>query len=620
MADEARKDRGGYIREKSSNETEISVSTEKQSLEVRNGLFQRFVDSFKRAEDDDDGEINLDVLESCDERRARMHHHDAADVVLSNVTSNPNHSGPVIASSKLKSTIQPRHTVMMSLGTGIGTGLLVANGKSLYFGGPGGLLIGYVLVSIVSYIMMQAVGELALAYPKLPGNFNAYQAIFISPAWGFATVYLSLLQWLTVLPLELITGTLIVQYWNDKINPDVFVVIFFVFLLGIHYWGSGRCYAEFEFVFNTCKVLMIIGFVILGIIINCGGAGKDGYIGGEYWKKPGSFAEGSAGSQFKGVCYTLITGFFSYGGQELFALTVNESVNPRKAIPSATKKSIYRILFIYLLTMIIIGFLVPRDSDELMGAGGSATHASPYVIAISSHGVKIVPHIVNAVILISIISVGNTALYSAPRLLNSLAEQNMAPKILNYVDRRGRPLVALVICSVFGVIAFAAASKNEEQVFTWLAAIAGLAELYTWTGICLSHYRFRRACKVQNRPIDDLGYVSTTGEWGSLYAVFFNILVFIAQFWVALFPMNNKGKADAEAFFESYLAAPIWIVLYFGYMLYSRDFTFLVPLKEIDLDSYRKRYDPEILRQEDLEHKEKVRSKGWWYKLYDIWC
>lgn len=526
----------------------------------------------------------------------------------------------VRSNSKLKQSMKSRHVVMMSLGTGIGTGLLVANGKSLHFGGPAGLLIGYSLVSVVAYIMMQAAGEMAVAYPTLPGNFNAYSSIFISKSFGFATVWLYCLQWLTVLPLELITASLTIKYWNSSVNPDAFIAIFYAVIVFINFFGAAG-YGEAEFIFSTCKVLMIAGFIILGIVINCGGAGTSGYIGGEYWHNPGAFAGDSPIGHFKGIAYVLVTAYFSYGGMELFALTVNEQANPRKAVPSATKKCIYRILIIYMLTMILIGFLVPYNSDELMGSSGkSATHASPYVIAVASHGVKVVPHIINAVILISVISVGNSAMYSAPRLLNSLAEQGYAPKIFSYVDRAGRPLVALVGCSIFGLLSFVAASDKEEQVFTWLAAIAGLSELFTWSAICLSHVRFRDAMKYQGYSLTELGYKSKTGYWGSIYVVFFNIIVFVAQFWVALAPIGNGGKADVEAFFQSYLAFPIWVACYVGYKIYSKEWKLLVPLDKIDLNSHRHIFDRHILQQEDDEHKEKLRNSGWWVKMADFWC
>ncbi|CCD22903.1 branched-chain amino acid permease BAP2 NDAI_0A07490 [Naumovozyma dairenensis CBS 421] len=552
--------------------------------------FTKFVDSFRRAED--------------------KHADSDLEDGSKSITSDDDH---------MKKAMKSRHVIMMTLGTGIGTGLLVANGKGLALAGPAPLVLGYGLVSFVTYFMIQAAGEMAVTYPTMPASFNTYASIFVSKPFGFATVWLFCIQWLTVLPLELITASMTIKYWNDTINPDVFIVIFYVFLLFIHFFGV-KAYGETEFIFNSCKILMIAGFIILSIVINCGGAGRDGYIGNKYWINPGAFASESPAARFKGVAYILVTGYFSYGGTELFSLSVNEQKNPRKSTPAAAKQSIYRILIIYLLTMILIGFNVPHDSDQLMGAGGSATHASPYVLAASLHGVKVVPHFINAVILISVVSVANSALYASPRLMRSLAEQGYAPKWFNYVDREGRPLRALCICGLFGVIGFVACSPQEEQAFTWLAAIAGLSELFTWSSIFISHIRFRMAMKVQGKSLEELGYRATTGIWGSVYSVFFNMLVFIAQFWVALSPPKSNGKYDAEGFFESYLAAPLWLVFYFGYMIYSRDFTFLTPLDKIDLDFHRRIYDPELLRQEDAETKERLRNSGWLARLRSFWC
>ncbi|CCF55551.1 hypothetical protein KAFR_0A01120 [Kazachstania africana CBS 2517] len=524
----------------------------------------------------------------------------------------------IVTDTQLKKTMKSRHVVMMSLGTGIGTGLLVANAQGLHKAGPAPLVIAYGMVSFVTYFMIQAAGEMAVVYPTLPGNFNAYISTFISKPFGFATVWLFFIQWLTVLPLELITAAMTVQYWNDSINADVYVVIFYVFLLFIHFFGV-KAYGETEFIFNLCKILFVGGFIIFSIVVNVGGAGNSGYIGAKYWHDPGAFTSDTNAGRFKGVCYVLVTAYFSYGGMELFALSVNEQENPRRSTPTAAKQSIYRIVVIYLLTMILVGFNVPSNSNELMGSGGSVTHASPYVLAASIHGVKVVPHIVNAVILISLISVGNSALYAAPRLMCALAQQGFAPKFMDYVDREGRPLFALIVCSVFGVIGFVACSSKEEQVFNWLAAIAGLAELFTWSGIMISHIRFRQAMKLQNKSLDEVGYKSPFGVYGSYFGVFFNLLVFVAQFWVALAPPMYT-EMSADTFFESYLAFPIFFAFYFGYMIWKRDFTLFSDLESVDLDYHRRIYDPELVKQEDEEKKEMLKNSPMWKRMYYFWC
>ncbi|AET38374.1 amino acid permease Ecym_2664 [Eremothecium cymbalariae DBVPG len=542
------------------------------------GLFRDFVDSFKKKQDDD-------------------------------VVGYDEETG---TSSKMKKTIKSRHLLMISLGTGIGTGLLVGNGTALAKAGPGGLIIGYGVASAMLYCIIQAAGELGICYSGMTGNYTAYSSLLVDPALGFSVSWVYCIQWMTVFPLQLVTAAITIKYWTDT-NPDIFVAILYFLIVFINLFGA-KGYAEAEFLFNTCKVLMMVGFVILGIIINCGGAGNDGYIGARYWHTPGAFSTG-----FKGVCYVFCYAAFAYGGIEVMVLTASEQENPRKSIPSACKKVIYRILLIYMLTTLIVCFLVPYDAPELTSTG-SASRASPFVIAIASHGISVVPHIINAVILVAVVSVGNSSLYSAPRLLLSLSEQGYAPKVFNYVDRQGRPLLCFLVAMFVGLLAFIAASDAEEDVFSWLLAISGLSQLFIWISICLSHVRFRDAMKAQGRSLGEVGYKSQTGYWGSWFAIIVSLFVLVAQFWVAIAPIGNGGKLSAKDFFQSYLAAPVLIFIYFGYKIYYKDWRLCIPATEVDLNSHRKIFDEDELKQEDLDWKEKMRTASIWVKIYHFWC
>ena len=214
--------------------------------EPRTKLVHRFVDSFKRAQDVPTGRKSKEIGNNGGSKTKGGFDEDSLDLEGSDHDS-------IITNTHLKKAMKSRHVMMMSLGTGIGTGLLVANAKGLHFGGPAALVIGYVLVSFVTYFMIQAAGEMAVTYPTLPGNFNAYSSIFVSNAFGFATVWIFCIQWLTVLPLELITASLTIKYWNDKINADVFIVIFYVFLLCIHLFGGVIAYGETEFLSTYVK-------------------------------------------------------------------------------------------------------------------------------------------------------------------------------------------------------------------------------------------------------------------------------------------------------------------------------------------------------------------------------
>jgi yeast amino acid transporter len=177
------------------------------------------------------------------------------------------------------------------------------------------------------YCTVHALGEMAVLFP-VAGSFSAYSTRFLDPAWGFAMGWNYALQWLVVLPLEIVAATLTIEYWNHgRINNDAFVSIFLVLIIAINMFGV-KGYGEAEFVFSIVKVIAVIGFIILGIILNVGGGPDGGYIGGKYWQNPGAFNHG-----FKGLCSVFVTAAFAFAGTELVGLAAAETANPRKSLP-----------------------------------------------------------------------------------------------------------------------------------------------------------------------------------------------------------------------------------------------------------------------------------------------
>lgn len=69
-----------------------------------------------------------------------------------------------------------------------GTGLFVGSGVALSKGGPASLVICYGLVGIMLFCTVQALGELAVAFP-VAGSFAVYGTRFLDPAWGFAMAW-----------------------------------------------------------------------------------------------------------------------------------------------------------------------------------------------------------------------------------------------------------------------------------------------------------------------------------------------------------------------------------------------------------------------------------------------
>lgn len=509
----------------------------------------------------------------------------------------------------LAKEIKTRHLAVMALLTGIGTGLLVGTGKVLSLSGPLFLIIGYIVVGSFLYPTLQAAGEMAVNYSQLSGGYNSYPRKFVDESVSFAITWNYFLEWISTLALELVTASITIKYWNTNINPAVWVSIFYLVVLVINFIGA-RGYGEGEFIFGSTKLIMIVGFIIMAIVINVGGGPNHEFIGAKFWHEPGFY------TNFKGLCNVFVTGTFSFGQSEFIALSAAEQPNPRKAIPFAFRLIFWRIIIIYLGSLIMVGLLVPYNSPDLMGAGHN-TNSSPYVLAAEMHGVKVAASIINVVILFSVASTASSSLYSASRVLQSLSEQGFAFKYFNYIDKSGRPLRALVACSFIGLFSFIAAYEKEDQVFTWLLSISGLAQLFTFDIICVSHLRFRQALRYNKIPIESLGYISSTGVWGSVYAIILHWLILIAQFWIALFP-EGSSKPDIRNFFENYLASCVVLLFYVGHKVWTKNWKLFIQTKNIDIHSDRVLFDQEILKLEREENKEIYENSNWYRRIFRI--
>lgn len=294
-----------------------------------------------------------------------------------------------------------------------------------------------------------------------------------------------------------------------------------------------------------------------------------------------------------------VTAAFAFSGTELVGLAAAETENPRKTLPSAIKQVFWRITLFYIVSLTLVGLLVPYDSPRLLNGTSSAdAKASPFVIAIQNAGIKVLPSIFNVVIMIAVLSVGNSSVYGSSRTLAALAEQNQAPRIFAYIDRQGRPMAGIALSAVCGLLGFLAASPKQTDAFNWMLALSGLSSIFTWGSICLAHIRFRRGWALQGHSLDELAFRSQPGVFGSWLGFGFNCLVLIAQFWTAVWPIG--GSPDAQVFFQAYLAAPIVIAFYIPYKLIYR--TPFVRARDMDLVSGRRDLDlSELLAQERAE-------------------
>ncbi|EXJ74754.1 uncharacterized protein A1O5_01449 [Cladophialophora psammophila CBS 110553] len=467
---------------------------------------------------------------------------------------------------KLHRNLQGRHMQMIAIGGAIGAGLFIGSGGAFQTGGPGAVLIGFMIIGGMIYLMMQALAELAVMYP-INGAFTMYICRFIDPSWGFACGWEYGIGWLTVLPFEISAACNIIHYWTavENVNDCAWIIPLLFLLTVIQYFGV-RGYGEVEFVLSAMKVIACIGFMILGIIIDCGGVPTDhrGYIGARYWHHPYSaFLNG-----FHGFCTVFVTASFAFGGTELTGLAAAETRDPRREIPKASRQVVWRICIFYIINLFLVGLIVPANSPLYSGEGAESRH-SPFVIAIQLAGIKALPSIFNAMILISVMSVANSCTFASTRTFQALAQHGMGPKLFAYVDKKGRPLVVTILQLLFGCLAFLNLDKTGGgNVFNWLLALSGLSSFFIFGSIAVAHIRFRAAWKYNGHSVEELPFKAAFGIYGSYVCAIMNFVCLAAQFYVALYPVGGP-YLNANLFFQAYLAGPFLLFLYVLWKGYS---------------------------------------------------
>jgi len=467
---------------------------------------------------------------------------------------------------ELDRALKSRHLNMIAIGGSIGAGFFVGSGGALSKGGPGSLLVCFSIIGIMMFNTVYALGELAIMYP-VSGGFYVYSTRFIDPSWGFAMGWNYCLQWASVLPLESTVCAITIGYWNDQITIAAWITLFLVLILIINVFGAIG-YAEEEFWASSFKLIATIIFLVICLVLVLGGGPSNGrydhYVGAENWYNPGAFAHG-----FKGFCSVFVTAAFSFSGTELVGLAAAESANPLKSLPSAIKQVFWRITVFYILGLFMVGLLVKWTDPRLLSDSAYAdVKASPFVLVGLYAGLKGFDSFMNVVILVSVLSIGVSAVYGGSRTLTALAQQGYAPKIFTWIDKSGRPLPSVIAILAFGPIAYVGLSANGGTVFDWLLSLSGLAALFTWGSICLAHIRFRKAWKYHGHTLDEIPFQAVGGVYGSWIGLFLNIICLMAQFYTAVAaPIGSSGLNTAEGFFKAYLAAPVviacWIIGYF---------------------------------------------------------
>ena len=479
----------------------------------------------------------------------------------------------------LHRSIKARHMTMIAVGGTIGTGIFFASGNAISSIGPGGAVLAFGLMSIIVYFMMQGLGEMTTQLP-ISGSFEEYASRFIDPALGFTFGWNYWFCWAITVATEFEAGAMIIKYWLPNTPASLWALAFYVLLVGLNLI-SARSFAESEYWFAGIKVLVICIFLLTGVLMILGVVGSGG-TGFSNWTFTDS-ASGDSAPFFGGIAgfmaiFLMVA--YSFSGTELVGIAAAETENPQRNVPKSIRSVFWRLLLFYIGTVVVLGFLVPFNDPHLLSSGVTEVAASPFTIVFQNAGLIVAASFMNAVVLTSVLSCGNSGLFCASRMLYAMGTSGKAPKIFGKVSKRGVPVYAVLVTSLIAAISFATSLVGDAKMYIACINLCATSGVVVWFGIAWSQLRFRKAWLAQGRALEELKFRSKFYPWGPWVAMIaFIFIIFGSGYWI----FTEPGQTTFDFWFNlitNYILTPILVVMF---VLYKKKHkTKMVKLEEAD--------------------------------------
>ncbi|KAI5919368.1 proline-specific permease [Camillea tinctor] len=489
---------------------------------------------------------------------------------------------------QLERGLKSRHIQFLALGGAIGTGLFVGSGQILSTVGPAPLFMAYLCMMFVVWVVMNDLAEMVTYLPMRGISIPYFVGRFVEPSLSFACGWNYWYAYAMLVAAEFTAGAIILQYWTQAVPVGVWIAVQLVVVLLLNVVAVSF-FGEAEFWFASVKLLTILGLIVLGVCLFFGGGPTHDPLYFRYWQDPpGAFVPylvaGSTGRFLAFWTAFARAGFSFITSPELIALSAGETVAPRRNIPKAARRFVWRLAVFYGLGSLVIGVVVPNDDEHLL-SGASNASASPFVIGIQRAGIRGLNHVINAAILTSAWSASNAFCYSGSRVLYSMALNGQAPKIFATTSRRGVPWVAVLATLAIGCLAFLNVSNSGAAVFTWFTNISTISGFIAWIVVMVTYLRFRRAMAF-NDLLDQLPFRTPLQPYATYFTLLLITLLTLTNGFQVFFP----SEWSVSSFLASYITIPIFLVLYLGHKAIYRT-PFAIKTRDVDAWTGKKEMD-----------------------------
>ncbi|KAL8276088.1 hypothetical protein RQP46_011503 [Phenoliferia psychrophenolica] len=423
------------------------------------------------------------------------------------------------------------------------------------------------------------------------GSIGTALFVYIDDAAGFALGWNFWGNEIALVAFEVTAFTVVLEYWADtmKVNVAVYVTLILIAYFLINIWST-RHFGNAEFLFSIGKILLISGLLLMTFITMLGGNPIHDRFGFRFWRNPGamttpypSHAKGTG--LFEGFLAAVSNAAFTIAGPDYLTMVAGETRNPRKSLPIAFKKTVYRLVVFFIGNTACLPhrsgkWLIFTELLNAIGTGAKGAAKSPYVIAMRRLKIRALPSIVNGLILSSIFSAGNAYYFSAARALAQMSRDGHAPSFLAKRNRNGVPYLAVIVSGILSFLSYCQVSSSAQIAISWLSGIVTACQLLNWVLFSFTWICWNRAMKVQGVSRSTLPVTSWIMPYGAWWAFISGVFVLFMQgYYVFL-----KGAWSVDNFLFSYLAPIVFVFLFLAWKLLKR--TTWIRAKDVDLVSH----------------------------------
>lgn len=500
-----------------------------------------------------------------------------------------------------------RQATLVSICGAIGTGLFLGSGQPLIDAGPLGILLGYLTMSSVVYGMVVSSAEMVAAFPSCRGTVGLADR-FVDPALGFAMGWNAWYHWGIVIPAQISSATSVIKFWKPASRLVVLWPFLFIMFISVPIL-LGRHFGDIQSVFAIVKLSAVALLLILSVVLDAH-ATEIHHGPSTYWDPPFSQYLNIPGAwgRFLGFWAVFMQAAFSFFGTEIPSVIAGEIRNAPNVISDISRRVWIRMTFLYFVSIIIVGTVVPRSavvppkidpSNPNSPTSGAPWAKSPFLVALIRAGASYnwATNLAVALIMTSAASAASTEIFLSTRYLFYLAKAGHAPSVFAKVwpnterakkDGDVVPWVGVLITVGFSSLSFMAMRPYEnvagtpEKVFSWISSMSSSAYLQSWVGTLFTYVRFWRGTKVQKSMYEyEIKLIERNRAWGqpfwAIYSLVMCCLILLFNGWSLFNTKNGRWvifvtpdsppfpKDQVMKFVTNYLPLPTLILLLFGY-------------------------------------------------------